>query len=157
MRETKHVACLLFVVLTLATAASGQSYWTAERQKELVRTLESYTQTPFRRCVKEARGVMNVFTLTQVSLAGTAASPQYHLVGKKIDGKRETCGYGIGAPMHFMIEEDGRSFRVLADIGAADSVTLLDSTHSGYRDLRTVGTGKGRDTNILMFDGITYK
>ena len=103
--------------------ASAQSYWTAERQKELTKVLGSYTQSSLRGCVKDAGGIMNVFTLTAVTLAGPAASPQYHLTGKKVDGKRESCGYGVLAPMHFMVEEDGRTFRVLADIGAAESVT----------------------------------
>lgn len=157
----KRLTSILIVIGAVSFGVSAQTYWTKARQTALENVLvaSAHNSSWFEKCVGKAGGILKVLDAKAIVLAGSAAPHQFLLTGKTIPNK-EACAYGARSPMNWIVEEDNRTFRILADIGAADSVQVIESTNNGYRDIR-IGSessaGREWDTSILRFDGTQYK
>lgn len=157
----KRLIALLFVVASFTFAVNGQSYWTKARQRALADSLDAGANNSswFSNCVRDAGGILKAVSAKSVVLAGPGAPGQFLITGKIIPD-HEVCAYGARSPLNWIVEEDGKAFRVLADIGASDSVRVLGSTNNGYRDIRigsSSAAGRQWDTAVLKFDGSLYK
>lgn len=152
---------LITILATTVCSSWAQNYWTPAKQRALTEKLTDAAFNPswFSECVAKAGGILKVLTATRITVAGPASPPQFHLKGRVVSGNRESCAFGARAPMNWIIEEADNGFRVLGDIGAAESVRILSSTHNGYRDLRigsTSAAGREFDTALYTFNGTTY-
>jgi hypothetical protein len=150
------IICVTFFALVIT--ANAQSYWTKSRQSALTNTLTTaaYNPTWFRDCIRDAGGILKAVAAKQIVLAGPGAPRQFLLTGKISGGE---CAYGAHSSMNWIVEQKGKAFRLLANIGAADNVRVLGSTHNGYRDLRigaTSAAGRQWDTTVYIFDGSRY-
>jgi len=88
----------------------------------------------FRKCMEEAGGIDKIVDIEVISLSNSE-SPQYLLSGKIVENG-ESCAFGARSPMYWIFENRGGRIRLLADIGAADSVKVISQRTNGYRDIQ---------------------
>jgi hypothetical protein len=63
-------------------------------------------------------------------------------------------------PMQWIYEWTAGGYRLLLDVGPADTVKVSDQSHSGYKDLRVGGffaAGTQFYEETYAFDGQTYQ
>jgi len=83
----------------------------------------------------EAGGIDKIVDIEAISLS--APEVQQYLLSGKIVENGESCAFGARTPMYWIYEVKEGVIRLLADIGAADSVKVTSRRTNGYRDLQS--------------------
>ena len=112
----------------------------------------------FQKCMDEAGGIDRIVDIAAISLS-TSDVHQYLLSGKVVENG-ESCAFGARTPMYWVYEVGDNGIRILADIGAADSVKVSSRRTNGYRDIQigaVYNAGRGFSTTYMKYNGTTYK
>lgn len=131
---------------------------TADLKKQLAVEMvkNAYNPEYFQECMNEAGGIDKIVDIKAVSLSNSDAE-QYLITGK---ADTATCAFGARTPMHWIYEYQDGKFRMLADIGACDSVQVTSRRTNGYLDIK-IGVwyyaGTKFSTSDWKFNGTTYE
>jgi hypothetical protein len=112
----------------------------------------------FRKCMDEAGGIDKIVDIEAISLS-TPNVRQYLLSGKVVESG-ESCAFGARTPMYWIYEVRDGEIRILADIGAADSVKVTSRRTNGYRDIQLgafYNAGRSFSTTYMKYNGTIYK
>jgi hypothetical protein len=123
---------------------------------EMVRN--AYNPEWFRKCLEEAGGIDQIVDIVAISL-GNSDARQYLLSGK-IAENGESCAFGARSPMYWIYENRAGRIRLLAEIGAADSVKVISRRTNGYRDIQigaVYNAGRSFGTFYMKYNGTVYK
>jgi hypothetical protein len=118
----------------------------------------AYNPEWFKKCLDEAGGIDKIVDIEAISLS-TPDVKQYLLSGKVVENG-ESCAFGARAPMYWIYEVRDGGIRMLADIGAADSVKVTSRPTNGYRDIQigaVYNAGRSFSTTYMKYNGTTYR
>lgn len=118
----------------------------------------AYNPEWFKNCMDEAGGIDKIVEIEAMSLS-TSDVQQYLLSGKVVENG-ESCAFGARTPMYWIYEVRDGGIRILADIGAADSVKVTSRRTNGYRDIQigaVYSAGRRFSTTYMKYNGTTYK
>ena len=119
---------------------------------------DAYNPKWFKKCMDDAGGIDKIVDIDVISLRSPDV-PQYLLSGKIVENG-ESCAFGARTPMYWIYEVKEGVIRLLADIGAADSVKVTSRRTNGYRDLQigaVYNAGRSFSTTHMKYNGTTYK
>ena len=112
---------------------------------------DAYNPEWFKQCITDAGGIDKVVNIKKI-LLNNAVGQQYLLEGMP------PCAFGARTPMYWIYENKDGKIRLLANIGAADNVTVSSKKTNGYYDI-LLGAYFGDDANSFhwKFNGRKYK
>lgn len=119
---------------------------------------DAYSPQWFKKCMNEAGGLDRIVDIEAVSLS--ASDVQQYLLSGKVVENGESCAFGARTPMYWIYEVRDGGIRILADIGAADSVKVTSRRTNGYRDIQigaVYNAGRSFSTSYMKYNGTTYK
>ena len=109
-------------------------------------------------CVEEAGIDLMFFHIRALSLSN--AGGQQYVVSGDIVETTGSCEFGRVAPMHWIYEERDGKFRMLADLGACDSVQVRQPRTNGYLDIKkgvALQSGSKFAASDWKYNGTTYE
>ncbi len=118
----------------------------------------AYNPEWLKKCMDEAGGIDKIVDIEAISLS-TSDVQQYLLSGKVVENG-ESCAFGARTAMYWIYEVRDGGIRILADIGAADSVKVTSRRTNGYRDIQigaVYNAGRSFSTTYMKYNGTTYK
>jgi hypothetical protein len=118
----------------------------------------AYNPQWFKKCMDEAGGLDKIVDIEAISLS--ASDVQQYLLSGKVVESGESCAFGARTPMYWIYELRDGGVRLLADIGAADSVKVTSRRTNGYRDIQigdVYNAGRSFSTTYMKYNGTTYK
>jgi hypothetical protein len=141
-------------------SAVGTPKLTADLKEQLAAEMVKNAFNPewFRKCLEEAGGIDKIVDIEALSL-GNSDARQYLLSGKILENG-ESCAFGARSPMYWIYETRAGRIRLLADIGAADSVKVISRRTKGYRDIQigaVYNAGRSFSTTYMKYNGTIYK
>lgn len=108
---------------------------------------DAYNPEWFKKCMEDAGGIDKVVGITKV-LLNNSGGQQYLLDGMP------PCAFGARSSMYWIYEDHGGVMRLLADIGAADNVTVSPQATNGYFDIEI---SAGGNSFHWQYNGSKYK
>jgi hypothetical protein len=142
------------------SADVGTPKLTADLKEQLAAEMVKNAFNPewFRKCLEEAGGIDKIVDIEAISLSNPNAR-QYLLSGKIVENG-ESCAFGARSPMYWIYENRAGRIRLLANIGAADSVKVISRRTNGYRDIQigaVYHAGRSFSTTYMKYNGSIYK
>lgn len=115
----------------------------------------AYNPEYFKNCMDEAGGIDRIVDIKARRLSNSGQ--QYLLTGK---ADTSTCAFGARTPMHWIYEYRDGNFRMLADIGACDSLQVTLRRTNGYLDIKIgvyLNGYRRTDYVVFKYNGTTYE
>ncbi|HKO95608.1 MAG TPA: hypothetical protein VJU86_01350 [Pyrinomonadaceae bacterium] len=165
MNRVIILVALSMIVCAIVTAQGRRSKSVAPKlpgdlKEQLAAEMVKNAFNPewFMKCMMEAGGIDKIVDMEAISLSNSRAR-QYLLSGKIVENG-ESCAFGARSPMYWVYENREGSIRLLANIGAADSVRVTSRRSNGYRDIQigaVYNAGRSFSTTYMKYNGATYK